>query len=129
RAGEVIVTRFWSEPEHAAVESWDAAWTASEPYRGANSNMHSVEAYLAAGDVTGDPAWHARALSIADVVVNRHARGNGWRIPEHFAADWTPLHDYNRDRPDDRFRPYGTTPGHSFEWARLLLTLEAGLPD
>src|SRR5207344_3396386 len=24
--------------------------------------------------------------------------------------------------------PYGTTPGHSFEWARLLLTLEAAQP-
>ena len=31
-------------------------------------------------------------------------------------------------RRDDPFRPYGTTPGHSFEWARLLVTLEAALP-
>src|SRR5512146_3295993 len=36
----------------------------TEPYRGANSNMHSVEAYLAAGDATGDRVWHERALSI-----------------------------------------------------------------
>jgi mannose/cellobiose epimerase-like protein (N-acyl-D-glucosamine 2-epimerase family) len=35
------------------------------------------------------------------------------------------LPEYNADRRNDQFRPYGTTPGHSFEWARLLLTLEA----
>jgi mannose/cellobiose epimerase-like protein (N-acyl-D-glucosamine 2-epimerase family) len=35
------------------------------------------------------------------------------------------LLDYNIDRPSDQFRPYGTTPGHSFEWARLLLDLAA----
>src|SRR5205085_11987259 len=33
--------------------------------------------------------------------------------------------DTNDDRRADQVRPYGTTPGHSFEWARLLLDLEA----
>ena len=99
-----------------------------EPYRGANSNMHSVEAYLAAGDVTGDPVWPARAASIATRLINDHARGNAWRIPEHYDGNWQPWPDYNLDRRDDPFRPYGTTPGHSFEWARLLVTLEAALP-
>ena len=55
-----------------------------------------------------------------------HARANAWRIPEHYDQNWQPLPDYNVDRRSDQFRPYGTTPGHSFEWARLLLTLEAG---
>jgi mannose/cellobiose epimerase-like protein (N-acyl-D-glucosamine 2-epimerase family) len=44
---------------------------------------------------------------------------------EHFDAQWQPLLDYNRDKPDDLFRPFGQTPGHAFEWARLLLHLEA----
>jgi mannose/cellobiose epimerase-like protein (N-acyl-D-glucosamine 2-epimerase family) len=35
------------------------------------------------------------------------------------------VYEYNRDDPADGFRPYGTTPGHGFEWARLLLHLEA----
>src|SRR5207253_17503 len=38
---------------------------------------------------------------------------------------WQPLREYNQDKPDDGFRPYGTTPGHGFEWARLVLHLEA----
>jgi mannose/cellobiose epimerase-like protein (N-acyl-D-glucosamine 2-epimerase family) len=87
--------------------------------------MHSVEAYLAAGDASGNPVWHARAASIAARLIDTYARANSWRIPEHYDAEWRPVLDYNIDRPSDQFRPYGTTPGHSFEWARLLLDLEA----
>jgi sulfoquinovose isomerase len=115
---------FWSDEEGCALESWNAGFTESEPYRGANSNMHSVEAYLAAGDVTGDTIWHVRAMSIAARLIDRYARANAWRVPEHFTETWQPLPEYNHDRPSDMFRPYGTTPGHSFEWARLLLDLE-----
>jgi sulfoquinovose isomerase len=125
-AAAVIERHFWSDAEGCAVESWNADFTQSEPYRGANSNMHSVEAYLAAGDVTGDPAWPDRALSIATALIDGQARAHAWRVPEHYDEHWSPRPDYNRDRPGDQFRPYGTTPGHSFEWARLLLTLEAG---
>jgi sulfoquinovose isomerase len=126
-AAAAIERHFWSDAEGCAVESWNADFTVSEPYRGANSNMHSVGAYLAAGDVTGDAVWHARAASIAARLIDRDARANSWRVPEHYDAQWRPLLDYNIDRPGDQFRPYGTTPGHSFEWARLLLDLEAAL--
>jgi sulfoquinovose isomerase len=126
-AAAAIERHFWSDAEGCAVESWNADFTVSEPYRGANSNMHSVEAYLAAGDVTADAVWHARAASIAARLIDRDARANSWRVPEHYDAQWRPLLDYNIDRPGDQFRPYGTTPGHSFEWARLLLDLEAAL--
>ena len=124
-AAAAIEQHFWSDAEGCAVESWNADFTESEPYRGANSNMHSVEAYLAAGDVTGDPVWPARAASIAARLIDANARADSWRIPEHYDAQWRPLLDYNIDHPTDQFRPYGTTPGHSFEWARLLLDLEA----
>jgi sulfoquinovose isomerase len=122
-----IDEHFWSDAEGCARESWNADFTEPEPYRGANSNMHSVEAYLAAGDVSGDPVWSARALSIAENLINGHARAHSWRVPEHYDERWQALPDYNADRRDDTFRPYGTTPGHSFEWARLLLNLEAAL--
>jgi sulfoquinovose isomerase len=127
-AAAAIDQHFWSDAEGCALESWNADFSELEPYRGANSNMHSVEAYLAAGDVTGDPVWPARAASIATRLINDHARAHAWRIPEHYDENWQPLPDYNLDRRDDPFRPYGTTPGHSFEWARLLVTLEAALP-
>jgi sulfoquinovose isomerase len=78
-----------------------------------------------AGDVTGNPVWHARAASIATRLIDDYAQADGWRVPEHFDENWQPLPEYNTDRRNDQFRPYGTTPGHSFEWARLLLDLEA----
>ena len=124
-AAAAIEQHFWSDAEGCAIESWNADFTESEPYRGANSNMHSVEAYLAAGDITGDPVWPARAASIAARLIGDYARSSSWRIPEHYDARWRLRPDYNIDRPGDQFRPYGTTPGHSFEWARLLLDLEA----
>ncbi|MDX6337404.1 MAG: sulfoquinovose isomerase [Streptosporangiaceae bacterium] len=127
-AASAIDEHFWSDAEGCALEAWNAGFSELEPYRGANSNMHSVEAYLAAGDVTGNPVWHARAVSIATRLINDHARAHAWRIPEHYDENWQPRPDYNLDRPDDPFRPYGTTPGHSFEWARLLVSLEATLP-
>ena len=41
-------------------------------------------------------------------------------IPEHFSSDWVPDLECNKDRPDDQFKPYGATPGHGIEWARLI---------
>jgi sulfoquinovose isomerase len=124
-AARLVEERFWSEEEGACVESWDRAWTVSEPYRGANANMHMVEAFLAAGDATGDARWHARAEWIAELLVGDFARAHDWRVIEHFDERWTPLPDYNRDDPRARFRPFGVTPGHGLEWARLLLGVHA----
>jgi sulfoquinovose isomerase len=89
--------------------------------------MHSIEAYLAVADATGDGRWRQRALRIADRLVNREARAHDWRLPEHFDDGWNLLPEYNRDKPDDPFRPYGVTPGHGLEWARLMLHLDAAL--
>ena len=121
--------RFWDESHGRCVEQWSADWESLDSYRGANSNMHTVEAYMFAADLTGDDVWRARALSICDRLVNQAARSNAWRLPEHFDADWTPLPDYNADRVDDPFRPYGATPGHGLEWARLVVQLSSSLPD
>jgi sulfoquinovose isomerase len=126
-AARVVEQRFWSEEEGACLESWDGAWTTTEPYRGANANMHMVEAFLAAGDATGDPVWYARALRIAERLIGGFARDHGWRVVEHFDEGWNPLPDYNRDDPRHRFRPFGVTPGHGLEWARLLLDVHASL--
>ncbi|WP_159941655.1 MULTISPECIES: AGE family epimerase/isomerase [unclassified Nocardiopsis] len=123
----VLEERFWDESAGAFRESWDSGWTATEEYRGANSNMHAVEALLAAADATGDPRWTRRALSVAERLIHGVAADHGWRLPEHFTPDWKPLPDYNRDRPDHPFRPFGSTTGHLLEWARLLVHLETAL--
>jgi len=121
----VLETRFWNVEEGAMRESFARDWNHEEAYRGANSNMHGTEAFLALADVTGDSKWLDRALSIVDRVIHTHAAANDFQVVEHFSLHWQPLPDYNQDNPADGFRPFGTTPGHAFEWSRLLLHLEA----
>ncbi len=123
----LVERHFWREAEGACCEAYDAAWIEAEAYRGANANMHMVEAFLAAADALDAPIWRERALRICDLVINRFARGEGWRVVEHFDETWTPLPDYNTEARDHPFRPYGITPGHGLEWARLLLNLRASL--
>ena len=124
---DVMERHFWDEAEGRVRESWDAAFNEEEAYRGANSNMHSVEAFLAAADASGDTVWRTRALRIADWLINDVARNNGWRVVEHFHLDGSQDRGYNIDDPAHQYRPYGSTIGHSLEWSRLLLHLRAAL--
>jgi mannose/cellobiose epimerase-like protein (N-acyl-D-glucosamine 2-epimerase family) len=124
-ATAVLEQHFWRGDEGALVESFARDWTDLESYRGGNSNMHAVEAFLALADVHNDTLWLERALAISEKVIHQHAMAANDLPVEHFDAQWAPIRDYNRERPDDGFRPFGQTPGHGFEWARLLLHLEA----
>lgn len=119
--------RFLQPDTGLVVDDWNTDWTQLDPYRGVNSNMHTVEAYLAVGDATGDPIWHSRAATIAGRVRD-WAAANNWRIPEHFDQDWQPLLEYNRDEPAHPFRPYGATVGHGLEWARLFISVDLAHP-
>lgn len=120
--------RFWEEDPGMHLDRTDRTWTEPSGYRGVNANMHAVEALLAAADATGDDRWRQRALRIAGTVIG-WAAAHDWRVPEHFTPDWRPLLQHHRDRPDHPFEPYGATIGHGLEWARLLLHLEAALPE
>lgn len=111
--------RFWNEEEGLSCDTWNTEFTKLDDYRGLNANMHTVEAFLAASDVTGDETYRVRAGRIIDHVKG-WAAANEWRIPEHFSSDWIADLDCNRDKPDDQFKPYGATPGHGIEWARLI---------
>lgn len=111
--------RFWDEKEGLAVDTWNTEFTVLSDYRGLNANMHTVEAYLAAADAAGREGFRKRAGDIIEHVV-RWASDNAWRIPEHFTKDWTACPEYNRECPADPFKPYGATPGHGIEWARLI---------
>lgn len=126
---DVVGRRFWEPGPGRVADVWDRGWTRLEDYRGANANMHTVEAFLAAADVTGDPVWTARALSIVEHLVHGEARAHDWLLPEHYDAQWHGLPEYNRAAPADRFRPFGATIGHLFEWARLAVHLGRALGD
>lgn len=123
----VLESRFWSADEQAYVEAYARDWTGLADYRGANANMHATEMCLELADVLGDNRWRERALAIVERLIHGVAADNGWRVVEHFDSNWRILPDFNADKPDDGFKPFGVTPGHGCEWARLLLHLEAGL--
>ncbi|MFT8364940.1 MAG: AGE family epimerase/isomerase [Gluconobacter cerinus] len=122
-----IETHFWSEDEGVMRESFADDWSDEENYRGANSNMHSTEAFMALADVTGDVKWLRRALWIVTRFVHELAPQQGFAMPEHFNRNWDLLQNYHEDKPTDDLRPYGMTPGHFVEWSHLTVKLEAAL--
>jgi mannose/cellobiose epimerase-like protein (N-acyl-D-glucosamine 2-epimerase family) len=117
---EVVRTRFWERQHGAVAEEFSADWKPISNYRGQNSNMHLTEALMAAFEATDDNSYLDKAESIATLIVQKRAAEHGWRVAEHFNATWELDREYSNG---DVFRPYGTTPGHSLEWTRLLLQL------
>lgn len=112
--------RFWNEEEGVSCDTWNTEFTILDQYRGINANMHTVEAFLAVADATGDETYRIRAGRIIERVIG-WAKENQYRIPEHFTEDWKPDLEKNKETPDDPFKPYGATPGHGIEWARLII--------
>lgn len=119
---EVLEGRFWRPGVGASAEEFHENWTTFSDYRGQNSNMHLTEALMAAFEATGERGYLEKAESIATLILGRHAAAADWRVPEHYRADWTVDPEY---RGSDMFRPFGYTPGHALEWARLALQLWA----
>ncbi len=110
---------FWENDKGLSVDTWDTDFKELDPYRGINANMHTVEAFLAVADAAGEESYRERAGRIIAHVI-AWAKSNNWRIPEHYTSTWQPDLSCNADRPDDPFKPYGATPGHGIEWARLI---------
>jgi mannose/cellobiose epimerase-like protein (N-acyl-D-glucosamine 2-epimerase family) len=119
----IIDQRFWDDPYGVSKEEFTSDWVPLNggSYRGQNSNMHLTEAMMAAFEATGESIFLRRAKSIAERIINQAARAVDWRVAEHFHADWT-IDKHYKDA-NQIFRPAGTTPGHAFEWSRLLLQL------
>lgn len=118
-AEQVFDQYFWDDEKGLAVDTWNIEFTKLDPYRGINANMHTTEAFLALADATGDEQYRVRAGRIIDHVIG-WASSNSWRIPEHYHSDWSMDLECNANKKDDQFKPYGATPGHGIEWARLI---------
>ncbi len=110
---------FWNEEEGLSCDNWNTEFTQKSTYRGLNANMHTVEAFLSVWDATGDEKYLTRCHRMIDSVIS-WAKDTHWRIPEHFSEEWVPIHELNKDKPADPFKPYGATPGHGIEWSRLI---------
>jgi len=114
----VLERHFWDDAAGRLREEFARDWQPISRYRGMNANMHGVEAFLAAYEATGQDIWLDRAGRILDFFTGQMAGAHGQRIPEHYTESWQVDPDF---RGDPVFRPPGTTPGHSLEFARLLL--------
>lgn len=115
---------FYEAAHHAYADERDETLAHLSDYRGQNANMHSVEALIAAYEATGDSAFLERAETVAHqfcVVLAAQADGQIW---EHYDQNWQHDWQYNIDKPDDLFKPWGFQPGHQIEWAKLLLQLD-----
>lgn len=116
----VLLKFFWDDEAGATTEEYTADWQPLGDYRGQNSNMHLTEALMAAFEAFGDIRCLHMAERISELVIHKHAKGEDWRVAEHFTAEWEVDKHY---KGDPIFRPSGTTPGHSLEWSRLLIQL------
>jgi sulfoquinovose isomerase len=124
-----VLDAHFLDADGRVVEAYDRTFAETECYRGANASMHMVESLLVLGDVLDDPRRHRTALGIAEHLIHDVARHHDYLLPEHFSSGWVPDLGYNAEHRADPFRPYGCTPGHLLEWSRLLLQLEAALPQ
>lgn len=118
---QVLDAHFWEEGPGLFCDEWNRDWTPFSTYRGMNANMHGIEALLAAFEATGREKFLLRAGRILDFFLNRIAPSENLRLPEHYTESWEIDRDYSEN---PMFRPAGTTPGHSFELARLLLQFD-----
>ncbi len=125
----VLESAFWEPEKNAYCDEYTEGLTGKSDYRGQNANMHMCESAFAAWEATGDE----RFLDRAEALVRRFAlhladlcNGLVW---EHYHEDWIPDYAYNREFPDDLFRPWGFQPGHQVTWARMLLQLDEIRPN
>jgi mannose/cellobiose epimerase-like protein (N-acyl-D-glucosamine 2-epimerase family) len=129
---QLMEQRFWETVNGLYADEATADWQLG-PYRGQNANMHSCEAMLAAFDATRDTKFLQRALILAESVTGKLAALADGLVWEHYRvtpdASWAVDWDYNRDDKTNIFRPWGYQTGHLTEWAKLLMQLEAALPQ
>ncbi|MDE9449420.1 AGE family epimerase/isomerase [Aliiroseovarius sp. Z3] len=114
----VLDQKFWEDDAGLFADEWNRDWSPFSTYRGMNANMHGVEALLTAYEATGRDGYLEKAGRILEFFTGRIGPAENWRLPEHYTETWQTDRDYSGN---PMFRPAGTTPGHSFEFARLLL--------
>jgi sulfoquinovose isomerase len=114
----ILNDRFWDEQYGLFHDEFGRDWSPISDYRGYNSNMHGIEALLAAFEATGNEIFLNRAGRIVDFFVHNIAPAYNYALPEHYTPDWKPDLEY---QGNPMFRPRGTNPGHSFELARLAI--------
>jgi mannose/cellobiose epimerase-like protein (N-acyl-D-glucosamine 2-epimerase family) len=120
---------FWDANHEAYADERDASLTTLDTYRGQNANMHMCEALLCAWQATNNPRYLDRAELLATRFTFALAEQSKGLVWEHYTRDWNVDFEFNKDKPNDRYKPWGFQPGHQVEWCKLLLILHAERPD
>jgi mannose/cellobiose epimerase-like protein (N-acyl-D-glucosamine 2-epimerase family) len=126
---QLMEVLFWDGEHGAYADERDQSLNILLPYRGQNANMHAVEALLAAYESTKEARYLDRAAIIAGKFTVTMTASTDGQIWEHYTTDWQHDWDYNIDKPDDLFKPWGYQPGHQVEWAKLILQLHRHRPE
>jgi len=121
---ELMEEHFWLDEYGLFADEISSDWHSVSNYRGQNSNMHSCEALIAAYEATDDQKYIDKALIIANKICNELAEQADGLIWEHYDSNWKVDWSFNKDKPDDLFKPWGFQVGHHTEWSKLLLILE-----
>lgn len=128
-AWSIMEERFWQADVGLYADEASADWRRLSDYRGQNSNMHACEAAIFAFEASGDRRFLERALALAQTIAVQQAGKADGLIWEHFKPDLSLDWGYNRDDPNNLYRPWGFQPGHQTEWAKLLLLLYRHHPE
>jgi len=121
---DLMEKHFWLDEYGLFADEISSDWQSVSNYRGQNSNMHSCEALIAAYEATHNQKYIDKALIIANKICNELAEQADGLIWEHYDSDWKVDWSFNKDKPDDLFKPWGFQVGHHTEWSKLLLILE-----
>jgi len=121
---DLMENHFWSKDHELYSDEISSDWSIVTNYRGQNANMHTCEALIQAFESTNEQKYIDRALLIAKNICIRQAGLADGLIWEHYDTNWQINWSYNKDTPDDLFRPWGFQVGHLTEWAKLLIILE-----
>jgi len=120
----LLEENLWEEKSGLYATEASRDFSGVPSYRGQNANMHMVEALIMAYEATHNETYLNRATGICKRVTQGLAEQTDGLIWEHYTARWEIDPDYNRDDPENIYRPFGFLPGHQIEWAKLLLILE-----
>jgi len=126
---DFVEEHFWDAAHQAYADERDASLATLDHYRGQNANMHMCEALIAAWQATTEQRYLDRAKVLANRFAFELAEQSNGLIWEHYDANWHVDMQYNIDKPDDLFKPWGFQPGHQVEWTKLLLQLNDAAPE
>ncbi|MDJ0814295.1 MAG: AGE family epimerase/isomerase [Woeseiaceae bacterium] len=129
RSYEIMEKRLWDASIGLYADEATPDWSAVDAYRGQNANMHSCEALIAAYEATGEASYLDRACALAKLITIDLAGKSDGLIWEHFTENLDIDWNYNKDDPQNLYRPWGFQPGHQTEWTKLLLTVHEHRPE